>query len=113
MFATSGVDDLSVVPESFGSDTVAVFVSWKPDAEDEVIAFGPTETVIVTVLVPPFAVKTPTVAFVQVTACPFALHDHPAVVLVPDTNVKPDGSVSASVTVPVVGPVPLFVSLIV
>jgi hypothetical protein len=45
------VPDLSVALESPGSETVDESVTWKPGAEDEVIAVGPIETVIVTVLV--------------------------------------------------------------
>ena len=68
----ASVLDLSVVAKSLGgSETVAEFVTVKIVAEE--IALGPTETVKVIVLLPPFAVRAPTVAFVQVTTCAAAL----------------------------------------
>ena len=45
---------------------------------------------------------------VQVTACPTALHDQP--VPVPLTNVRPAGSVSLTVMVPVVAALPPLVT---
>ena len=64
-FVGASVNVLSVVFESPGSETLAEFVTVKFVGEE--IALGPTDTVNVTVLLPPFAANTPTVAFVQVT----------------------------------------------
>jgi len=96
--------DLSVDFESLGSATVAVFVTLGN-------APGATETVRVTVLLPPAAASAGP-EYVHVTACPVAVHDHPPAVL-PETNVRPAGKVSVTVMLPVVGPVPELVTLMV
>jgi hypothetical protein len=104
MFVTSAGDDLSVLFASLGSATVAVFVTLGN-------APGATETVRVTVLLPPAAASAEP-EYVHVTACPVAVQDHPPAVL-PETNVRPAGKVSVTVMFPVVGPVPALVTLMV
>src|SRR5215470_417588 len=80
-------------------ETLAVLVT-------EGTAAAATLTVRVIVLLP-FAPMGP--AFVQVTTCTAAVQLHP--VPTPDTNPNPAGSVSETVIAPVVGPVPLLVTV--
>lgn len=103
MLVTSAGDDLSVLLESLGSATVAVFVTLGN-------APGATETVRVTVLLPPAAASAGP-EYVHVTACPAAAHVQFAPE--PETKVSTAGKLSVTVTLPVVGPVPVFVTLMV
>ena len=103
MFVTSAGDDLSVLLESLGSATVAVFDTLGN-------APGTTETVRVTVLLPPAAASAEP-EYVHVTACPVAVHDQFAPE--PETKLRTAGRLSVTVTLPVVGPVPVFVTLMV
>ena len=103
-FVGASVADLSLLLASLGSATVAVFVTLGN-------APGATDTVRVTVQFPPAAASAGP-EYVHVTACPVAVHDHPPAVL-PETNVRPAGKVSVTVMLPVVGPVPELVTLMV
>jgi hypothetical protein len=99
----ASVADLSLVPESPVSATVAEFVT-DGNAADA------TETVSVSVLLAPTAIGP---AFVQVTICAFCA---PALQVqlagAPETKLRPAGSVSVTVICCCVAAVPLLVSLI-
>ena len=96
------------------SEAVAVLVAPPPVTVATLVTLGtaatPTPTIKVMGL--PFA---PTAAIgvtdVQVTFCPTAAHVQPTPV--PDTNVKPAGSGSVTVTVPAVAAVPLLAGVMV
>jgi len=105
------VADLSVVLLSFGSDTVTELVTAKVVGDE--IAFGPIDTVIVNVLLPPPAASAGP-EYVHVTTCAFCAPAEQAQ-LAPalETKIRPVGKVSVTVIAPVVGAVPLFVSVIV
>jgi len=87
---------LPVVPASFGSDTVTLFVSGV-----SVKASCATLTVIVKLLDPEAAMA---VVLVQVTVWPTALQVQPVPAEL--ANVRPAGRVSTTVVVPVVAAVP-------
>lgn len=106
MFVASAAADLSVVFPSFGSVTVALFVT----LENALVA---TEAVSVNELLPPAAASAAPV-YVHVTTCAFcapATQAQPAPVL--ETKLRPAGNVSVTTMFPLVGPVPVFVALIV
>jgi len=103
MFVGASVADLSLLLASLGSATVAVFVTLGN-------APGAAETVRVNVLFPPAAASAGP-EYVHVTACPVAAHDQLAPAK--EAKLRPAGKVSVTVMLPVVGPVPELVTLIV
>jgi hypothetical protein len=95
-----------------GSVAVGVFVAPPPLAVTELVTDpGAPVALTVNVMGLPAAPAAMEVVLVQVTVCPAELHVQP--VPLAALNVRPVGSVSVTVTVPVVGDVPVLLTVIV